>query len=337
MKQRKYVLFAVLALLCSVTIVFFGTTVSGSDELLGTGERVTVLCMGLDDAAENTDVMLLLTLDPIAKTVSLLQLPRDTYFRAGTPQNKINQLYPTQRSQGSGAADALAFVKSEIAAVLGITIDYYAALDLSSVAALVDAMGGLDVTVPSDIRLPRHNGEGYIEIPAGAQRLTGEQAVAFLRYRTEYQEGDLGRIDAQKLLLAAVYRRAKGEMSLGELAELLAEGYRSMRTDMPLTRQITLAYAFYRDRSAYGIRLATLPGSAVRGENGSGPWYYVPSRKASQELLAALGYHAELDRDLRLTDKNSPELYSLYEKNDVSYVIYTEETLKDMDIKINTK
>ena len=94
MKRTKYLLFLALSLLFLVTIFFYGSPAfgTGGDELLGEGKRVTVLCLGLDDAAANTDVILLLTLDPERQTVSVLQIPRDTYFSSKTPQNKINQL-----------------------------------------------------------------------------------------------------------------------------------------------------------------------------------------------------------------------------------------------------
>lgn len=339
MKRTKYLLFSALSLLLGVTLAFFGSSAAGlgSEELLGKGDRVTVLCLGLDNAAANTDVLLLLTVDPDRKTASVLQIPRDTYFAAETAQKKINQLYPYYRSCGLDTKAALAAVKADVALALGVPIDYYAAIDLSALSSVLERLGGLAVNVPCDIRLARESGDGYIEIPAGAQVLTGEQAVAFLRYRADYAEGDLGRIDAQKLLFAAVYRKVRGELSLGELASLVGDTHRDTVTDMPLSRRISLAYAFYRDRSAYGVRLATLPGAAIRSQGDAGTWYYVLHRQASCAMLAELGYAPAFDPEKRLTDQDNAAMKDLYEKNGVNYTIYTEETLKDLEIKINTK
>lgn len=336
MKRRKYALFAGLSALLALTVAFSGATVSGvgGEELLGGGERVAVLCLGFDDAAENTDVMILLTVDPSASSISFLQIPRDTYFQAETLQNKINQLYPYYYTRGDDNSKALAVVTRDVSAALGVDIDYYAAVDLASLASLFDAIGGVDVVVPHGLQVEHHDGDGYITIPAGGQHLSGDQAVAFLRYRSEYTEGDLGRVDAQKLLLASIYRKIKNDLSLVDIARVLTDGMQRIKTNMPLSRQISLAYAFYRDRALYSVRLATLPGEAVLS---AGTWYYAVNRQASTALLTEYGYDAAFDPEGRLTDKNNEALYTIYEKASVTYTVYTDRTLDELEIKINER
>ena len=53
----------------------------------------TFLISGIDDAADNTDVILLLDVDLSSSNISVIQIPRDTYFNHSYMQNKINQYY----------------------------------------------------------------------------------------------------------------------------------------------------------------------------------------------------------------------------------------------------
>ena len=79
------------------------------------GERVSAdsldkqlfLVVGFDDAAENTDVIFTLGYDRAGKSISIVQIPRDTYCEAGTSQNKINQIYATARSRGLDKNEAM--------------------------------------------------------------------------------------------------------------------------------------------------------------------------------------------------------------------------------------
>lgn len=330
MKIRKYILFTVLLLLLPLSIAFDGGMAGGkeSDALLGAPEWVTVLCVGFDEAAGNTDVLMLITMNPKNREITVLQIPRDTYFSADTAQQKVNQLYPAYRASGQDRSVAMARLAAQLSDAFGITVDHYAALDFSSIAYLVDRLGGLAVNVPTDIP----NGDTEL-ILAGEQTLNGREALAFLRHRAGYVEGDIARVDAQKLLLLSAYKKLKNELSLTDLAILIPDLHKRIATDMTVPRQLSIAYAYVRDRMGYTVRLITLPGSATRADGDAGTWYYIVNKRAAGEILERYFDGSTFDRDGRMTDNSRVHFAAIYEDNNVSYNVYTEETIDKLEIK----
>ncbi len=339
MRKQKYILFFALAL-CAAAALFLGCDLTEgrvADEVVALPARTTVLCAGLDDAAANTDVLMLLSLDAERKEISVLQIPRDTYFLAETAQKKINQLYPSQRLRGKDPHGALSSVAESLSNSLGVRIDAYLALDLPAVASLVDGLGGVSVDVPAPIRHRASDGDGYIEIPAGETLLCGREAVEFLRFRAGYTEGDLGRVDAQKLLLAATYRKLREEMSLPVILKLLSVLYKNAYTDMSLPEQIALARSFYASRHDFSVNFLTLPGEAARREENSGLSYYVVNRKGATEVLGRYFGGGVFDPEERFFDASRPHFVNIYYDTAPSYTVYTEETVDGMDVKIKQK
>ena len=330
LKIRKYILFIALLLVLPLSIAFSGDTASGRahDAFLNAPKRLTVLCAGVDEAAENTDVLMLATISPEKKEITVLQIPRDTYFRLGKEEGKINRLYPAYRLSGRDQNSAMEQLAREISDAFGVTIDYYAVTDYSSISYLVDRLGGLSVNVPADF--PCSDGT---TVPAGVQSLNGKQTVAFIRHRAGYVEGDLARVDAQKLILAAAYKKLKNEVSLSDLVCLIPDLYKRIVTDMTVSRQISLACAYARGRGEYAVRFLTLPGAPTRANGDTGAWYYIANKKASDKVLARYFDAAVFDKDSRMTDSARAHIASIYENNDVTYTVYTEETIDKLEIK----
>ena len=329
MRKAKYVTFLLLFL-------FFGALLATScargdaEESMAKERPLTVLVAGLDDAAENTDVLMLLRLDPEGRTLSVLQIPRDTYFRSEDYEGKINGLFPTYRYRGKDKREALSLLSQTVSACFGLSVDRYVAVDTAAVSLMVDELGGVTVSLPAPLGY-REDGE-YREIPAGERTLTGKEALRFLRFRSAYVEGDLGRVDAQKLLLAAVYRKAKNEFSLSTALSLLPKLYDRLLTDMPLAEQISCATAFYRDRRSFSVKLLTLPGEATKDTDGL--WYYVANRSSSEEALALhFGGTGRFDPATALCDEERLGFYNVYNDKNCSYTVYTEETIDGLYIK----
>ena len=237
--------------------------------------RFTLLCAGLDAAAEHTDVLMLVSFLEDTGKIAVLQIPRDTYFRAETAQCKINQLYPWYRAQGYTEREALAMLGSTLSHAFGVEIDGYMAVDTAAVAKTIDALGGVSVKVPATIRHRDADGEGYIEILQGEHLLSGAEAVEFLRFRSAYIEGDLGRMDAQKLLLVAVMQKLRNDLSPANLLSLIPTLYPSLITDISLGDQLGLARSCLSHRKDFSMVLGTLPGQATTASESGGLSYYV--------------------------------------------------------------
>src|SRR5574341_355964 len=116
-------------------------------------DRVTVLVMGIDrrqsdtDTAYRTDTMMLLSVDPVAKTAVMLSIPRDLWVEIpGYDTNTINTANFTgdaYQYPGGGPALAVKTVEHN----LGVTVNYYVRLDFTAFETFVDALGGIDIDV----------------------------------------------------------------------------------------------------------------------------------------------------------------------------------------------
>ncbi len=330
MRTFKYIAFLFLASVCLLGVILMPSA-KESREAAGPAGQLTVLFAGLDDAAANTDVLMLVDLDLDGRAVTVLQLPRDTYFHNEVYAGKINGLYPTYLAKGMKPEEALRTMCSDISRCLGVAVDRYVAVGTEAFASVIDALGGVSVDLPAPIVY--REGDGYAEMPAGERLLSGKEALRFIRFRSAYIEGDLGRMDAQKLLLAAVYRKVKSELSLSSLAAIFPKVYPSLVTDMTISEEISYANAVLRERDAFGVRLLTLPGEATY-EKEDGRWYYVANRASAAEVTSLYFRDArDFDPGELLLDKTRLAFRNIYYDKNCEYTVYTEDTIGDLDVK----
>ena len=289
------------------------------------------LFVGFDDAAENTDVLFLLSYDGEEKQASVVQIPRDTYLNFGKSQNKINQIYASARSEGRSSAEAMSILKNKISDVFGIWIDGYVGVSTKAFRDIVDALGGVEIELPSDFVLTDERGEHEVLLPAGVHLLNGEAAERFVRYRKGYVMGDIGRIDAQKLFLNALINRLGKGAGIQEAVGIVGAMWREVSTDLSLADMIEFAAKNSARIKESRIRYATLPGEAVASP--SGLWYYVANKKSSEALLHSYLFSSEeFDRDGLLFDPSIEAFENVYRDGGINYREYTGENLSDLYI-----
>ena len=211
-------------------------------------ERLTVLLVGFDNSTERerselTDSLIVASLDPAAGTVSLLGLPRDLSdfpLPAGAIyRQKLNSLYAEIRADpsrfgGTAGAEPEAVLADVLGDIVGVPIDYWAAIDMDGFAAMIDALGGLDVFVEDTICDSGYRQLGLrgFEAAAGWWHMTGPQALGLARIRHDAGGSDFQRMRRQQDLLvsirdAIVAAGADGD-PLGWLARMPA-----IRTNLP--------------------------------------------------------------------------------------------------------
>ena len=276
-----------------------------------------ILVLGMDRQAGLCDVMMLVNVNFTSNKATVAQIPRDTYaeYTDGS-YKKLNGAYNTL-----GGADKVA---EFLGNAMGIEIDHYVCVGLDTLGAAVDAVGGVDVKLPCDM-FYRDPAQGlYIDLDAGLQHLDGALAEQFVRFRSAYVEGDLGRIDAQKLFLAAFFEKVAEELSPA-LAVKLASAADSVETDLSISDMLSMGVRSI-GFGAEGISLVTLPGEeAVATE--SGAWYYVLSKRANAEIMAEyFGADGDFDGEgvfLNPDYKSFGDIYrgySAYELTDIGEV-----------------
>ena len=157
--------------------------------------RMTVLLMGVDyrdweqgSDIPRTDMMILLSVDPVSKTAGMLSIPRDLWINIpGMGENKINTAYRWgEIYQLPGGGPALAM--KTVAQFLGVPVNYYALINFDAFVKFIDELGGLDMKIRQEIEIdPIGPGNTRILEP-GTQTLTGAEVLAYARQR--YTAGD---------------------------------------------------------------------------------------------------------------------------------------------------
>lgn len=198
-------------------------------------ERAESRDYGKDYSAYRTDTIILARVDPRDGKVTLISIPRDTLVDLGSNgKQKINAAYSF-----GGAAYATKVV-SEFA---GVDISHYAEIDMDGFAKVVDAIGGVTVDLPVEVKDPKYTG---LDLPAGKQKLDGRTAALLGRARHAYDSyggGDFYRAANQRMLIGAVITKVmKGGASTIVPTVTTLSSY--VTTDMDVTSIASLASSF---------------------------------------------------------------------------------------------
>ncbi|MGC5222290.1 LCP family protein [Micromonospora sp. DT81.3] len=186
-------------------------------------------------------------------------------------------LYPDAVAQGS--EPGIEATKDAAEGALGIEIPYYVFLDMHGFAALIDALGGVDITVTE--RLPKGGGPAYAGQPAddwaigwievGPQRMDGDTAQWYARSR--YTTSDWDRMKRQRELQTAILAQFTPGNVLGRFQEVAAAGSDLLQTDLP---QSMLPYFADLALKSKELPVTTIELTPERGVDPEDPdWAYV--------------------------------------------------------------
>lgn len=265
------------------------------------------LVLGVDRAANLSDVIMVVSYDVAEQDIHVLSLPRDTYINVGSSYHKLNAYFSASynRSASRGAEryrDAIEAMASFIENGLCIRLDRYICMDTAGFREIIDAIGGVDMEVPFDMDYEDPEQDLYIHLKAGYQHLDGEKAEQFVRFRSGYLEGDIGRISAQRLFLTALANQVKTKLDLSSAVSIAKTALQYVTTDL------SVAEIGYFAKNAFSVDLAkmtftTLPGGGVINPD-TGASYYVMYaenvRKIVNEQFNV--YNREITREVFLSN-----------------------------------
>lgn len=213
-----------------------------------------------------TDTIIVLHIPEGAGAPTLVSIPRDSWVEIpGAGTGRINTAYQIGERQGTGGPAKLV---ETVQSVTGLQIDHYLEVGLIAFLRLTDAVGGVEVNLCA----PAQDVDAGIDLPAGPQRLSGSDALAFVRQRKGLPRGDLDRVARQQYFLS----RAAGEvLTPGMLVRpdrvlrLLGAVTSSVQADEGLSTFDLAGLAFRLRGAASGsLAFATVPvadPAAVRG------------------------------------------------------------------------
>ncbi|MFF2273385.1 LCP family protein [Agromyces sp. NPDC058136] len=147
------------------------------------------------------------------------------------------EMYPDAVSNGSDPG--IEAMRDAAEAITGLEIQYYALIDMAGFQQLIDALGGVTVTVAEDV--PIHADETFTTvaewIPAGEQHLDGYHALWYARSR--HGTSDYDRMARQRQIQEAVLAQFNPANVLAKFQEIAAAGSQVVKTDVP---QASLGY-----------------------------------------------------------------------------------------------
>ncbi len=261
-------------------------------------DRVNILFLGIDRRDNDpgpwrTDTMILFSVDPISKTVSMLSIPRDLWVPLpGYGEERINaaHVYGDQ-FQYPGGGPALA--KRTVQYNLGVPVHYYVRLDFVGFKKIIDEIGGIDVDVPRDIidnEYPTPDGGTMrLFIRAGRQHMDGDLALKYAR--TRHDSSDIDRAYRQQQVILAVRDRvlsAKIVLSLDRIPGLLRTLGESFKTDMTV-EQMYAVYQAARDVQKKDINQGVIDDTmTIPWQTPQGWDVLVPQRDKIRDLVGQL-------------------------------------------------
>lgn len=172
-----------------------------------------ILLLGMEtfDGAENTDTMIVASIDFDHNVIKLTSLMRDLYVEIpGYNNSKLNSAY----SKG-GISELYATIEKNF----GITMDGYALVDFNDFEQVIDYIGGIDISLTQK-EANYLNSTNYISNPAyrnvvaGTQHMNGNQVLGYCRVRkvpTVTEHDDFGRTQRQRIVLEKIFEKMKSK------------------------------------------------------------------------------------------------------------------------------
>lgn len=223
MSKPMKVFWWVIGILCACILVFAGiawhnlsvTSIdmyskSGANvkrnasQVLAAKKPVSILLLGTDTGdlgrtdKGRTDTIMLMTLNPKTKTTTIVSLPRDMKVNLpGYPQyspSKINAAYTY-----GGVKETINTVQKQF----DVPVDYYLLVNMGGVKKAIDQVGGVDVVSPISFSF---GGDTFKK--GKSYHLNGAEALNFSRMRYEDPNGDYGRQQRQRLVIAALLKKS---------------------------------------------------------------------------------------------------------------------------------
>ncbi|MGW7460065.1 LCP family glycopolymer transferase [Streptomyces sp. NPDC054797] len=190
-----------------------------------------------DGGSARSDTAMIVHLYEGHEKASVISIPRDLMTvrpecptgkgktDPGGPRKQFNEAFTV-----GGAACAVKTVEK----ISGIRMDHYLEVDFTGFKKIVDTLGGVEVTTSKPIK----DKLAHVDLPAGPNKLNGEQALGLVRTRHGVGDGgDLGRIQLQQAFIKALIKQVKGIGLFDnpkQLLDLADTGTKALTTDRAL-------------------------------------------------------------------------------------------------------
>lgn len=253
----------------AMNIMLVGTDNQEGQDLDGNRWQVT---------SQRSDVIMIVHVPADRKDVQVVSIPRDSWVEVeGKGEAKINSAF-----NGGDVSRAVTTVEN----LTDVRIDHVVMVDFNGFADIVDALGGVTITVPETTT---DDYQGTIE--AGTYVMDGETARRYVRQRYALSGGDFDRIKRQQNLIRAIAKKliaADTLTDLGTLQDTISAITTNLAMDdaFTLSELTELAWSL-RSVRASDLQFMTVPVEGT-GRSDDGQSIVVLDEEADAELFTAL-------------------------------------------------
>ena len=249
-------------------------------------KRQNILILGVDDNPDSsdlwsgtrTDTIIVANLDPKTRSINAISIPRDSkVFLAGNKGiNKINSAH---------ALGGIEMTQKTIEKTLGIKIHRFVLVHENIIKELVDGLGGIEIYIEKPMHYQDKTAHLTINFKKGKQKLNGQKAVEYLRFRHD-QLGDIGRTQRQQWFIRGFIKTLQEPKSLPKIPELITIARKYIKTDISVG-EMTQYVDFLRSIDLSKTEIATLPGQPNQSGFIS---YWILDPEKTQEVVDRLIY-----------------------------------------------
>ncbi|MEU8797403.1 LCP family protein [Spirillospora sp. NPDC048819] len=294
---RRWTLFcAVAAAVTAAAILVPATLLHGGDArpvatdttAPAAAGALNVLVIGSDSRRggdlARSDTLMLAHVPADRKHVRVVSIPRDslvTIPKCETAHGKVLPEHVGMINSAFASGGASCTLKT-VESLTRVRIDKTVVIDFAGFTKMVDALGGVEMTLPKPVSDPKAG----LDLPAGTQSLDGTQALAYVRSRYGLGDGsDLNRIGRQQKFMAALVREAEKEQRTNPVrfARFLAAAAGSVRTEPRLDIGTLEALASSFAKTGPGdVEFSTVPVHPAPADPNRLAW----DRAAAERLFA---------------------------------------------------
>ncbi len=183
------------------------------------------------------DMIILLRIDKENRKFIFCSIPRNTRVQVDGIYTQLGDVYSDK---------GIEFLCGKVTGLTGLQMDYYAALDVGSIAACVDAVGGVSYYVPEDMKYSDPDQKLEIDLKKGTQNIDGAKAAQLLRY-AGYQGGAYARMNTAVDFLQKMIAKLTNVTYLSKAPELYKTLSRYIKTNFTsddLLNNLDLIFAY---------------------------------------------------------------------------------------------
>jgi LCP family protein required for cell wall assembly len=264
------------------------------------GEPFYMLMMGVDtrpsdNAPARSDSLILARIDPQQKRIAMISIPRDS--RVDIPGHSTFKI--NSAMQLGGPKLAIETVRE----LTGVPISHFMAIDFNGFKDVVDALGGVWVTVPQAIndREAANWDRKAARISAGYQKLDGKHSLTFVRARHQYADQDYSRMKNQQTFVKALAKQTLQIQNAFKINAIIEAALKNVTTDMSVQDILNLA-ADFGGMKPDAIETATMPSQP---QYIGGVSYVIVDRTKMGEMMKRFESGQPLDSATALAAQNA--------------------------------